>query len=232
MSLSINIQIDDGFGEQLNAIAQTLSEEGREGLHFAMAYGVAAQVKQHLNDYSAENPNKLGGKRTFFYRDAAMGTAAYATSAEGAVTVAKTGIKLQYYGGTVVPGRNPSSFSGKPTRFLTIPAVAEAYGRRASEVDNLVMLWGKNGPYALAEKIERRTLPKRGKLKKDESAYVSRGVLKGVRGGRVMFWLARSVTVGPHPEILPTDDEMSATAISSGWKFILSAAGKQAQEAN
>lgn len=221
MSIALDLNVQDTGSATLAAVAEAGSPEFLERLHGVMAAAVAKQVREHLVGYSQDHPNKLGGKRTFFFRDAAMSTAHYATSAEGTVTVAKTGIRLQYYGGTVEPGRNPSSKGGKPTRFLTIPACAEAYGRRASEIPNLTVLFGRKGPYALVEESATRLLGKGKSLNKGESYVVKRGDLKAARGGRIMFWLAASATVGPHPEILPLPGDMASAAVAAGVKFML-----------
>lgn len=216
-----------GVQDPLGELAGTLSMENRTELNEVMGQAVAILVKQHLTDYSQDHGNALGGKRTFFYRDAAMSTNSDADQSGATVTVAKRGIRLQFYGGTVLPGRNPSSLTGKPTTKLTIPAAAEAHGKRASEFPNLVALWGKNGPYALAEKLVTRKLPKSGKLKKGESAFLSRGKLKGVKGGKLLFWLVDSATVGEHPDILPDEAAIGTAATEAGWRYIFRKLGRR-----
>ncbi len=227
MSVAYDVGLVES-GDPLGLLAQGLSYQKREELHSVMGHAVALLWKKHLVEYSENNPNLLGGKRTFFYRDAALSARSEATQSSAVVTVSQTGIKLQFYGGTVEPGKNTSSYSGKPTSKLSIPAVAEAHGKRASEFD-LIALWGHNGPYALAERITRRALgnKKPKKLKKDETTYITPGgKLKGATGGRIMFWLADSATIKPHPEIIPDEAAITTAAIEAGWKFILRHRGK------
>lgn len=243
MSLVTSIHAQ-GHGDSslLDGIAQALAPERRAELHEVMGLAVRDLVKAHLVEYDANHSNALGGKRTHFYGDAARATASYADSSEAVVTVARLGIRLQYYGGVVKAGKNPSSYSGKPTRFLTIPAVAEAHGTRASEWPNLTFTITDRGP-ALAEAaatpvkmVTRRGTSKFKRLGKEEKVSwktrgyepaLSFGGQAGSVGGRVIFWLARSVTVGPHPDILPDEANIRAEAVSAGWRWIMRKQGKE-----
>jgi hypothetical protein len=82
--------------------------------------------------------------------------------------------------------------------YLTIPAIAEAYARRSNEFEGkLEMLFKKGGvPFALAEKV-----PGKGK--------------KGKTAGLIFYWLVKSATIGPHPDMLPTMDEITEAAMKS-----------------
>jgi hypothetical protein len=104
---------------------------------------VRTLVQDHLGALDANRANQLGGKRTHFYAAAARGVS-YATGSEGVdISIHQTGIAQRYFGGTIKPVNS---------KYLTIPADPESYGHRAGEFNNLMLLWGKNGPYALAER--------------------------------------------------------------------------------
>ncbi len=94
-------------------------------------------------------------------------------------------------------GKGVSSATGRATRFLTIPATSDAYGKSAASFENLIVLWGKNGPYALARGVETNRLTRDG-------------LRKVVEPGEKLFWLKRSVTIQPDPTVIPEGSEMSA----------------------
>lgn len=172
--------------------------------------GVAQRlVKRHLRAVNATRPNRLGGQCTNFYGKAAQATT-FTTTGDGVViTIAKLGMRLRYFGGTVKAGVNISRHTGKPTVFLTIPAVAEAHGKRAGEFSNLkfAIVPGK-GPALV--KAEASTI-KIGRPKKDGSRSVKQ---TGSVGGEVVFWLRRQVTFRPDPTVIPNAQDFNA-AISA-----------------
>ncbi len=217
----------DGGQARLAKVVQELGDQGRERIHAQMGRAVRDLVKEHLTEYDAGHRNPLDGQRTHWFQDAAMATASYADADAATVTVTQLGIRLSYYGGTVTPGKHPSSHSGKPTQFLTIPACAEAYGRRASKFPRLqfAVLGGKP---ALVEAEATELKVKRTKGAKTLVPKHTAFGAAGSTGGRVMFWLARSVTVGPHPDLLPPEHEIRQAAVSAAWDMVQHVAGSEA----
>jgi hypothetical protein len=140
---------------------------------------------------SRANPLGLSGEpagdpRSNFYAQAAR-SARYDVLTDGVlVSVSQAGIRQRREGGEIVP-RN--------VKYLTIPAIAEAFGRRAAEFDNLVIMWrrlaGQTRPVALVE-----------------ATPFTRGIKTDRVGGRVFFWLVKSVSQKADPSVLPTDQEM------------------------
>lgn len=159
--------------------------------------------RTHLFGIDGQRANKLGGARTNFYASAARATQFRVQGDLVIVSINQVGIGLRYFGGTVRP---------KVKKYLTIPAVAEAHGKRASEFPEL--------KFALVPD------PKTGRLR---AALVRRGAnivsLISTRraGGRtitsrreagayVMFWLVKQATFQPDPSVLPYPELVEAEA--------------------
>jgi hypothetical protein len=156
---------------------------------------VANAVRSNFDDLEGSRPNKLGGTRTHYYSGARSGTRYVVEGDSATVGIAQVGIRLRYFGGTVEAGVNPSFTTGKPTRYLTIPATAESYGHRAADFPDMVVLWGGNGPYALA-----RVTPKVMATVKASGPQTSQT--------EVLFWLKASVDVPADRTMLPSDEQI------------------------
>jgi hypothetical protein len=113
-----------------------------------------------------------------------------------AVSVNGVGLMLHWKGGTVRPIR---------TQWLTIPARAEAYGKRAGEFDNLRFIKFRGDLAALVERESTDISFRRGK--KGTSVRSS-----GSRGGGVMYWLKKSVTLPPDDSVIPSQTAISTIA--------------------
>ena len=83
---------------------------------------VANAVQANFDDLESSRPNKLGGERQHYYSGARSATTFTTSGDTATVMIAQVGMRLRYYGGTVEAGRNVSSFTGQPTKYLTIPA--------------------------------------------------------------------------------------------------------------
>ena len=167
-------------------------------------------VYDHLTVKNLATHNAFGATKSNYYGHAAQSTSFYADEDSALITIHQVGMGLHYYGGTVHPGANISEASGKPTKYLTIPACAEAYGHRAADFgDSLELAWGKNGPYALV--VKKNTTPSsrlaskqynKGLAVKAERAQVFGGQL-------IMYWLVKEATISPDPSVIPTEEEFS-----------------------
>lgn len=162
---------------------------------------VTRLVTRHFQTYSAQHPNKLFGKRTNYV--AKMGDATtFTADAQGVkIGISHEGVRLRVEGGTITP---------KKGKYLTIPAVAAAYGKRAREFQNLSLMFrriaGKVRAVALA--VNEFTPVGKGAPKKGQKA-------KSKSSGQVMFWLVHSATIPPNRDLLPTDEEITKTAIAA-----------------
>lgn len=156
-------------------------------------------IREHLFGLNGSRPNKLGGKRTNFFADAARGTSSTTLPDGALVSINQVGIRLQFKGGTVRAGAN-----GSGKKWLTIPARAEAHGKRAREFNDLRFVIFENG--AALIRNDSTTLKRKRDRKTGKVSYVA----GEERGGEVMFWLKRSVTKRPDPTVLPYPELLTA----------------------
>lgn len=193
MSIAIQLDVRDALS-RINGIERGLDAPRLQPIVGRSAVNV---YRAHLFALNQERPNRLGGPRTNFYAQAARGTSWRQLGDAVVVSIASVGIRQRYYGGTIKP---------KVRRYLTIPAVAEAYGKRASEFPELKFALvpdprsGRLRP-ALVRKdasevtlIDTRTVRGRTKVFKREGQ------------GRVLFWLVRQVQQQPDPSVLPSQE--------------------------
>lgn len=176
--------LEAASGPNINAVA------GRAGVN---------RIQQHLFALNGSRPNKLGGKRTNFWAQCARSTS-FVLVPEGALaSINQIGFRQRLEGGVI---------SARNAKFLTIPAIAEAYGKRAGEFHNLrfAIVGGKP---ALIEAehsgVSFRTGTRgAGKVKATLNL-----------GGKVYFWLKRSVRQNADPSVMPTNDEMGAAVVTA-----------------
>lgn len=152
---------------------------------------------------------RLLAARTGFYAEAARSVQAPRLEGNDAVSIAinKEGLAQRYFGGVI---------SAKKGRYLTIPAIAQAYGKRAGAFHNLRFVYFRPDLAALVERLS--TLVKRDR----------KGIFRPIAStlGAVFFWLKPSVTQQPDPSVLPTDDEMARRAIEAGNEALLAMWGR------
>jgi hypothetical protein len=156
---------------------------------------VTNTVRDHFDELEADRPNKLGGARTHYYSGARAGTKFVVDGEMVTVGISQVGIRFRYFGGTIRAGQNPSSVGGKPTKYLTIPATAESYGHRAADFPDMVVLWGKSGPFALARQ-EKKTIA-------IADSYGTKTL-----STEILFWLRETVEGAPDKTMLPDDSEI------------------------
>ncbi len=196
--MSLSIKITDRASPHIAALDADLSSPA---VKHSAGQAVMRLILDHLATTDAERPNALGGRRTHFYARAGKSTS-YSVHDEGAtVSISQVGFAQRFFGGEIKPVNS---------KYLTIPARAEAHGRRAGEFDTLSVLFGKNGPYALAER-EYSTFS----VRKSKAHPEGRITGKQSPGGLVFFWLVKSVTQDPDPSVLPDESVILDTALSA-----------------
>lgn len=196
MSMTLKIEIEDRATPVIEAVARAATRE-RLSPVFGRA-GVNA-LRDHLFGLDRARPNQLGGKRTHFYAQAARG-ASYGIISEGALLkLNQVGIRQRYFGGTIRPVNR---------KFLTVPARAEAHGRRATEFNNLRFAIIGGQP-ALVEADATR-------VRKTAKGFRS----AGETGGLVMFWLRRSVTQRGDTGVLPAESDMYGAILAAGRSYV------------
>src|SRR5712692_8801431 len=128
------------------AVEGALSELQLAGVKPVIGRAVVQLVQHHFLRLNSSRANPLGGPRSNFYAQAARNTR-YDVLTDGVlVSVSQIGIRQRLEGGEILP-RN--------AKYLALPAIAEAYGKRAREFPNLTILWrriaGATRPVALVE---------------------------------------------------------------------------------
>ncbi len=165
----------------------------------------AAEVLLFQNHFRSLPDNRQGWPSTGFWGRAARATSWNLTGDGVVVSVNQQGVRQRYFGGVIEPVN---------AKFLTIPARAEAYGKRASEFNDLVPVFHRVGgqavPWALVEAPQ--TTFSLGKRRKDGSRKVSD---QTEIGGLVYFWLVKSVNQQADPDVLPSDAEVTETAVKA-----------------
>src|SRR5574341_195301 len=166
---------------------------GEEKVRPLIGRAVTNRVQSHFYSLNSARANKLGGKRTNFYSSAAKSTQFQTTSDGVTVSINKQGIRQRLQGGVIRP---------KNAKYLTIPAIAEAYGRRAREFSNLEFGFAKDesGDLRPALVEAQATL-----LKRNRKGRLKSG---GEVGGKAFYWLGRSADKDPDPSVLPTKEEL------------------------
>lgn len=147
---------------------------------------------------------QLLAERTGFYASAAEGVQTPELEEDGvSVSINSEGLAQRYFGGTITAGKN--------SKWLTIPAIAEAYGKRAGSFNNLRFVYFRPDLAALVERPS--TLVKRDR----------KGIFRPIAStiGAVFFWLKREVTQAPDPTVLPTDEELIGPAQLAGEEALL-----------
>lgn len=110
-----------------------------------MGRRVVKVLRQHFADLDAKNPNKLGGAREHFWNDVRESVLdAEADDQKVTVGIAHPAILQKLHGGTI---------TGDGKR-LTIPATAEAYGKRAGFFSDLKLaVLGKQAALMRGDKV-------------------------------------------------------------------------------
>ncbi|MBI4027887.1 MAG: hypothetical protein HY360_23080 [Verrucomicrobia bacterium] len=156
-------------------------------------------LRAHFFRLDRERANQLGGKRTHFYGQVARSVQDPRLDGDTInVSINHIGIAQRYFGGEITP---------KKAKYLTIPARAEAYGKRAREFDDLQILFGRGGPVALVQREQLEITLGRKRKKGDRKVETEEIV-----GGGIFYWLVKSVTQKPDPTILPPENELLADA--------------------
>lgn len=201
MSYGLTIEIVDNISPDLMKLSETLHGDS---LKAAAGGGAKRLLQDHFGQLDSSRSNALGGKRTHYFAKAAR-SINYETDSDGVtVSIHQIGIALHYFGGTV----NPVN-----AKYLTIPARAEAYGKRAGEFDNLEVLWGRKGPYALAERRSQDINIVKDRRKNHKGKYLMKSVSISERGGGVFFWLVKSATIQADKTVLPDASLINDAAV-------------------
>lgn len=200
MSTSVTITLKDGGTPAVERLVELVRSRA------ALSQGGERMRDAVVSHFATLPPNKnFPAQTTSFWQRAGESTTHPIAEGESTVRVSVTevGARYQYLGGTIT----------MKDKKLTIPAREEAYGKRATQFSNLkvaVLGVGANGRpiTALVERDSQAISYRRRK----GAIAVQRG---SITGGLVMYWLVGSVSKGPNPNVLPTEEELRG-AFSGG----------------
>lgn len=162
----------------------------------AIGAAVVLLFQQH---FASLPQNKNGWPSTGFWGRAARSTN-YNLLADGVnINVTQQGVLQRLLGGHIRPTQGH--------KYLTIPAIAAAYGKRAGEFSNLHFGFAENRYGNLAPALIENWSQdvKFGRARKDGSRKVTPGA---ERGGSVFFWLVRSVYQQADPTVIPGEQQV------------------------
>lgn len=203
----INIQVTASAGDVrafLVNVTGTLTK--RRELNEALAIRLRRELKEHFQVKNYE-PNKMNAPKSNFWNQVAAATdIAEVTETGATVSVAEKRFNIQLFGGTILP---------KTAKFLTIPLIAEARGKFASdyEKDNKRRLFTIPGKRALFEQTNEGTgqyAPNglKGRVRgKNRSFSVSLAAKTNIRA---VYALARKATIKADPTALPRTEDLLA----------------------
>jgi hypothetical protein len=197
MGLSITVDFKTDKAERIEA----LMIKPRE-INAVIARNVSNVITNYLYTYDRSHPNKLGGKRTHLVSDMAKSTLFESDEQSARINIYHEAARQRIEGGTIKPVNGP--------KYLTLAAISEAYGKRAREWNNLEILYSKrNGQVTPVALVGTRSTPVgRGAPKR-------KGRIKPISktSGRVVYWLVKSVTQNPNPNLLPGEDKILEASI-------------------
>lgn len=202
--------------EKLEALRRRAGNINPDGLARIGGRAAVGMLVSHFQKLDAERPNKLGGQRTHFFGNAARATAdgsnPRVSNGVASIEIKSLGLAQRRFGGTIKAGKGISRATGQLTKYLAIPARAEAYGKTPGEFDDLEFVPFKSGKRGrggmLVEKFLTPLTGKNGKRLKNPS----RGAESRTQGGLVMYWLVPEVRQDADPSVMPTDQAIADVA--------------------
>lgn len=187
-----------------------------KSLNDALGRRLARELQGHFRARNTE-PNRLGGVKTNFWKDVADATVMTEATETGAtVTIAEAHYRIHLFGGTIKPtgGR----------KWLTIPLVREAHGRRVREYEKQTgrKLFRLPGRKVLME----RTGHGSDSFLAANSTDTIRGKngyrKVGIGGGstlRAVYALAGSARIKQDPRALPTQEQLLSALNDTAGKW-------------
>lgn len=149
-------------------------------------------------NYLTLGKNKQGFPSTGFWANATRATRLELQPDGPLVITDWQGVRQRYFGGTIRAGQGTSSATGQPTKYITIAAIGEAYGKTAGMISDLKFVRfgrGADAPAALVRVSENKS----GEKPSDKQVTMT-----------VFYWLKREVTQPANPDVLPSEAELNA----------------------
>jgi hypothetical protein len=209
MSDAFTIEMS-GEGEAQQKIAKLHQAGLPAGLHSSIARKVADATRDHLKERDRNHPNKLGGKRSHFYWNAAE-TVQGSPTVEGAViTINQLGLRQRWLGGDIYPVH---------AKMLAIPARAEAYGVSPKDFPgDLTVIKFRSGAMALVKDEQTHTVDDAGNIRVRSAERGQRKTRKRTVG-LVEYWLKDHVYQAPDSDVLPSPETILNAAIEGAGEY-------------
>lgn len=184
---AIAVTFEDNATPLLNELKRTL--EDRVPLHKAIADRAELLTRNHLIALDKhETARRLGATPTQYFKRKGEGVESRATKDAAIVTI-PTGNNAGGNPGLEAFARvfGPVVVKAQVAQWLTIPAIAPAYGRRAREWGSMLTFIPLNEATAMLARTD---------------------------GGQLtpFYWLKKEVTLSQDESLLPTDDEYAEAA--------------------
>jgi hypothetical protein len=181
LSFSVNVSGDEQVMKMLGRLRAALTDG--TSLHRSIGSYAEQITRQHLTVLAGtrhDTARRLGASPTGHLARAAESVTSRGTQDAAIVTVVSPGISRAFGDLTITP---------KSGKFLTIPATAESYGRRARTFGDLRVAFFGRGRMAL--------------------------VRPDANGGRdeVLYWLKKKVIQRQDRSLLPSDQDFAAAAV-------------------
>jgi len=206
------------------AVARVRAMLASTELGEVLARGAQNVVSEHLVKYDQDHPNRYAGagaQRTHTFLAAARNTHGSLTAKGIRVTIVSPAISLHYHGGDVLPvTARLLAIPIDPTHPAADPEAAQAYGSAPRKFSHLrLVMYGKTGVGALVGRA--RTNIKIGadrRKGREGQQRIKQGAT--IEGGGIFYWLVKSATISPHPDVLPTTDRLLAGIEQSGLDYL------------
>lgn len=180
----------------------------RTGLNRSIGERARELTRNHLIEIAQTRhatASRLGAAPSGHWGQAAEKTTFQADADGATVTINQPGIGRVGHDVKIKPG------AGK--KYLAIPAIAEAYNRRAYRMTNLtVMVRMKDGKRTAVALQERKASEIRyGRIKKNGSRTVTH---VSSRIGNVWYWLVKEVNQKQDRTLLPSDEQYRLSVLA------------------
>jgi hypothetical protein len=133
--MTLRIEIDRIVGkEAVDASLKMAQDITPDDVAGTIQGGVKQLFVDHFLKLNASRPNKLGGKRTNYWDEAAGETYVSVSGSDVVVRVRQVGVRRHLLGGPPITPKGTSEITGRAIKFLTIPIHPSAHGRTVGQL--------------------------------------------------------------------------------------------------
>jgi hypothetical protein len=180
------------------------------GVLQAAARSVRILLQRHFQERDRPS-NRLGGRRTHFWLQIRRATQiAEVTDRRAVISVADPRFAHKVTGGRLTP---------KNVKWLAIPAVSEAHGLRPKAFE---MHAGIGLKFVRGVRAAMLVEADATRIRKTKQGFKSAGDV----GGRVIYWLVKSVVQAPDPRALPPRNTIESAALLGAQRYVQAILGK------